>query len=338
MIISIKPAASEKSINELREYFKENHLETKMAPGINYNVCCVLGDTSKIDENFVKVFDCVDDVKRISKPYKLASRLFHPQDTIVKVKNLEIGGKNIVFMAGPCSIEGEASTMTIAKGVKEAGGNILRGGAYKPRSSPYAFQGLQTEGILDMVKASKQYDMPIVSEIMSIDKLDEFIKYVDIIQVGARNMQNFELLKALGKIDKPILLKRGLSATIEEWLMAAEYILSGGNPNVILCERGIRTFEKATRNTLDLSAVSYIKSISHLPVIVDPSHGTGRRELIEPMSLAAIACGADGLMIEVHNNPSCAWSDGAQCVDFQKFEEIVDKAKNIAEVVGRKTY
>lgn len=336
MIISIKPNANEKSVQQLCDFLHSQKLETKLAPGVDYNVCCVLGDTSKLDEGVIRVFDCVDDVKRISKPYKLASRMFHPEDTVIKVKNVVIGGDNIVFMAGPCSIEGEESTLRIAKGIKASGADILRGGAYKPRTSPYAFQGLQTEGIMDMVKAREMYDLPIVSEIMSIDKIDEFVKNVDIIQVGARNMQNFELLKALGKVNKPILLKRGLSATIEEWLMAAEYILAGGNEQVILCERGIRTYERATRNTLDLSAVPYIKEVSHLPVIVDPSHGTGKRELIKPMSLAAIACGADGLIIEVHDNPSCAWSDGAQCVDFDQFKEIVEQCKKVASVIGKK--
>lgn len=336
MIITIKQHATEGSIQKLQRYFAEQHVETKMAPGVDYNVMCVLGDTSKIDIGTVQVFDCVDEVKRISKPYKLASRMFHPEDTVIDVNGVRIGGKEpVVFIAGPCSVEGEASTLTIAEGVKKAGAKLLRGGAYKPRTSPYAFQGLQTEGILDMVKAREAFQLPIVSEIMSADKLDEFVRYVDIIQVGARNMQNFDLLKALGRIDKPVLLKRGLSATIEEWLMAAEYILAGGNKNVILCERGIRTYERATRNTLDLSAVPYIKSVSHLPVIVDPSHGTGRRELILPMSLAAVACGADGLIIECHDRPECAWSDGAQCVTFDQLGEIVHQAQSIARVLGR---
>lgn len=340
MIITLKENAKKESVKLLEEFLSTQNVKTQYAPkGDNYDLLCVIGDTSKIDDNLVKVFDCVEDVKRISKPYKQASRAFHKEDTIIEVGGYKIGGKEkIVMIGGPCSIEGEESTLLIAEGVKKAGGVMLRGGAYKPRTSPYAFQGLGTEGILDMVKAREKYHMPIVTEIMSTDKIDEFVKYVDIIQVGARNMQNFELLKALGKVNKPILLKRGLSATIEELLMAAEYIIANGNPQVILCERGIRTFEKATRNTLDLSAVPYIKKVSHLPVIVDPSHGTGLRDLIEPMSLAAIACGADGLIIEVHNNPNCALSDGNQCVDFEAFKEICDKCRKIANVVGRDLY
>ena len=223
----------------------------------------------------------------------------------------------------------------LAQDVKDAGGDMLRGGAYKPRTSPYAFQGLQTEGILDMVEARKRTGLPIVSEIMSADKIDEFVEHVDLIQVGARNMQNFELLKALGKINKPILLKRGLSNTIEEWLMSAEYIMAGGNENVILCERGIRTFEKYTRNTLDLSVVQIVKKKTHLPIIIDPSHATGNWELVESMSLAAIAAGADGLIVEVHRNPEEAWSDGQQCLKPKKFKEMIDKARVIANVVGR---
>lgn len=338
MIVSIRQGASEKSIEKLRSYLSSRNVRTEMAPGDKWNVMCVIGDTSAIDENSVRVFDCVEDVKRISYPYKQASRIFHPENSVIEVGDYKIGGDKIVMIGGPCSVEGEESMLRIAEGVKKSGGSLLRGGAYKPRTSPYAFQGLQSEGIMDMVKAKEKYRMPIVSEIMSADKIDEFVENVDIIQVGARNMQNFELLKALGKIDKPVLIKRGISATIEEWLMAAEYVLAGGNKKVILCERGIRTYEKATRNTLDLSAVAYVKRVSHLPVIVDPSHGTGKRELIEPMALAAIACGADGLIIEVHDQPSCAWSDGAQCVDFEQFAQIVDRCRKVARAIGRDLY
>ena len=295
----------------------------------------ILSETTTTIESEIKKLGNIISIKHFSHPYKLASREFHPENTIVEVNGIKIGGGDVVFMCGPCAVESKESILTIANGVKQAGGNILRGGAYKPRTSPYSFQGLHLEGINDLVIASKQTGLPIVSEIVSIDQIDEFVKNVDIIQVGARNMQNFELLKALGKLDKPILLKRGLAATIEEWLMAAEYILNEGNQKVILCERGIRTFEKATRNTLDLSAVPYIKKVSHLPIIVDPSHATGKRELIYPMTLAAIACGADGVMMEVHNHPTEALSDGEQSISFNELSKIISKAKEIAEIIRK---
>ena len=248
----------------------------------------------------------------------------------------KVGGKEkIVVIGGPCSVEGEESVMRIAKEVKEAGGCMLRGGAYKPRTSPYSFQGMGLEGLKCMYKAKQAYNIPIVSELMSEKKLDEFEEYVDLIQVGARNMQNFDLLKALGKSKKPVLLKRGLANTMEEWIMAAEYIMAGGNENVIMCERGIRTFETYTRNTLDLSVIPIIKSKTHLPIIIDPSHATGDRKLVESMSLAAIAAGADGLIIEVHDNPECAWSDGAQSVTPDAFKTLIEKGKKIANVIGR---
>ena len=262
--------------------------------------------------------------------------MFHPEDSVIDVAGIKVGGKEkIVVIGGPCSVEGKEQICKLAEEVKEAGACMLRGGAYKPRTSPYAFQGLGTEGIEAMVEARKRTGLPIVSEIMSIDKVEEFVENVDLIQVGARNMQNFDLLKALGKINKPILLKRGLSNTIEEWLMSAEYIMAGGNENVILCERGIRTFEKYTRNTLDLSVVPIIKRKSHLPIVIDPSHATGDWELVESMSLAAIAAGADGLIVEVHDNPECAWSDGAQSLKPEKFKTMIEKGRVIAEVVGR---
>ena len=278
----------------------------------------------------------VDNVKRIAAPYKKANRLFHPLDSVIDVDGIKVGGKEkIVVIGGPCSVEGEESVMRIAKAVKEAGGCMLRGGAYKPRTSPYSFQGMGLEGLKCMYKAKQAYNMPIVSELMSEKKLDEFEEYVDLIQVGARNMQNFDLLKALGKSKKPVLLKRGLANTMEEWIMAAEYIMAGGNENVIMCERGIRTFETYTRNTLDLSVIPIIKSKTHLPIIIDPSHATGDRKLVESMSLAAIAAGADGLIIEVHDNPECAWSDGAQSVTPDAFKTLIEKGKKIANVIGR---
>lgn len=301
----------------------------------DYSKFLILSETTTTIESEIKKLGNIISIKHFSHPYKLASREFHPENTIVEVNGIKIGGGDVVFMCGPCAVESKESILTIANGVKQAGGNILRGGAYKPRTSPYSFQGLHLEGINDLVIASKQTGLPIVSEIVSIDQIDEFVKNVDIIQVGARNMQNFELLKALGKLDKPILLKRGLAATIEEWLMAAEYILNEGNQKVILCERGIRTFEKATRNTLDLSAVPYIKKVSHLPIIVDPSHATGKRELIYPMTLAAIACGADGVMMEVHNHPTEALSDGEQSISFNELSKIISKAKEIAEIIRK---
>lgn len=264
------------------------------------------------------------------------SRQFHPEDSVIDVAGIKIGGQEkVVVIGGACSVEGREEICRLAEKIKEAGADMLRGGAYKPRTSPYAFQGLGTEGIEDMVEARKRTGLPIVSEIMSVTKIDEFVENVDLIQVGARNMQNYELLKALGEIDKPVLLKRGLSNTIEEWLMSAEYIMAGGNNNVILCERGIRTFENYTRNTLDLSVIPIIKKKSHLPIIIDPSHATGDWELVESMSLAAIAAGADGLLIEVHENPECAWSDGAQSLKPEKFKAMIEKGRAIAEVVGR---
>ena len=339
MIITIKENASESTIKALEDYVQSKNLMLEIAQGNNMRIAIVIGDTSLLDDNAIRSFDCVSDLKRLTHPYKLVSRDYQKEDTVIDVCGIKIGQhEKIVMIGGPCSIESEETAIEIAQGVKEAGGTIFRGGAYKARTSPYSFQGLREKGLEDLAKVRKIVKMPIVSEILSTDQLDDFVKNVDIIQVGARNMQNYELLKALGKIDKPILLKRGYAATIEELLMAAEYILLGGNKKVILCERGIRTFAKATRNTLDISAVPYIKKVSHLPVIVDPSHGTGKRDLVEPMTLAAIAAGADGVMIEVHNNPQFAWSDGAQCVNFAEYNRIVEKARLVAKAVGREIY
>ena len=289
-----------------------------------------------MDEKIIKANPWIEDVTRIAAPYKKANRLFHPEDTIVEAAGIKIGGnEKIVIIGGPCSVEGEDQICRIAQEVKDAGGTMLRGGAYKPRTSPYAFQGLESEGIRAMAEARKRTGLPIVSELMDAEHIDEFVENVDIIQIGARNMQNFSLLKAVGKTKKPILLKRGLANTIEEWIMSAEYIMAGGNENVILCERGIRTFEKYTRNTLDLSVVPIIKEKTHLPIIIDPSHATGNWKLIESMSLAAIAAGADGLIIEVHDNPECAWSDGAQSLKPEKFANVIKKGRAIAQVIGR---
>lgn len=336
MIIKCKKDASQEKIDHLIASLKEKGLDVHTSSGENFYVFGIVGDTTILDEKALRSHSFVEEVTRVSDPYKQVNRLFHPQDTIIDVNGIKIGGKeNVVIIGGPCSIEGEEHTLMIAKEVKEAGAKMLRGGAYKPRTSPYAFQGMETDGILAMVKARETYGLPIVSELMDIEQLDEFVQYVDIIQVGARNMQNFSLLKALGKIKKPILLKRGFSNTIEEWLMAAEYIMAGGNTQIILCERGIRTFEKYTRNTLDLSVIPIVKKRTHLPIIIDPSHATGDFELVESMSLAAIAAGADGLIIEVHDNPECAWSDGAQCLQPDQFKQLIEKGKMIANVIGR---
>ena len=336
MIITMKKNTSAQDIAKVMDQLKAQGLQIHESIGENYNVFGVVGDTSRIDPKRIEANPHVDSVVRVSSPYKKASRLFHPDDTIVEVNGIRIGGKKkLVVIGGPCSVEGEDMVVQLAKDVKAAGAVMLRGGAYKPRTSPYAFQGMGSAGIQAMVAARKQTGLPIVSELMSIDKLDEFVDNVDIIQIGARNMQNFDLLKAVGRTDKPILLKRGLANTIEEWIMSAEYIMSEGNEKVILCERGIRTFEPATRNTLDLSVIPIIKKKTHLPIIIDPSHATGDWELVEAASLAAIAAGADGLMIEVHNQPECAWSDGAQSLRPNRFAEVIRKGRAIAKVIGR---
>ena len=336
MIITMKKTATQKDLDSIISMIESKGLHVNMISGTSYNVFGVVGDTTILDMKTIEANNKVESVMRVSEPYKKVNRLFHPEDTIVDVNGIKIGGKEkIVVIGGPCSVEGQEQISRIAKEVKEAGADMLRGGAYKPRTSPYAFQGLGFAGIMNLKQAKKETGMPIVSEIMSVDKIDEFVEHVDILQVGARNMQNFDLLKALGKTNKPILLKRGLSNTIEEWLMSAEYIMAGGNPNVILCERGIRTFEKYTRNTLDLSVIPIIKKKTHLPIIIDPSHATGDWELVEAMSLAAIAAGADGLIIEVHDHPECAWSDGAQSLKPKSFKELIEKGRVIANVVGR---
>lgn len=336
MIISTKKGASQERINKLIKNLEDQGMSVTLIRGEDYNVYGVVGDTTKLDEVQIKSNPCVENVTRVAAPYKKANRLFHQEDSIIDVAGIKIGGKEkIVVIGGPCSIEGEESTIEIAKQVKEAGGVMLRGGAYKPRTSPYAFQGMGTEGIMAMVKAREITGLPIVSELMSEDKIEEFEQYVDLVQIGARNMQNFQLLKAVGKMKKPVLLKRGLANTIEEWIMSAEYIMAGGNENVILCERGIRTFEKYTRNTLDLSVIPIIKEKTHLPIIIDPSHATGNWAYVESMSLAAIAAGADGLIIEVHQDPEHAWSDGAQTLKPKRFKNVIEKGKTIAQVIGR---
>lgn len=336
MIITLKKTTPKNEIEKIIKSIENKGVSVTVIEGTDYNVFGVVGDTTNIDEKYIQANPYVDKVSRIAAPYKKANRLFHPQDTIVDVAGIKVGGReDIVVIGGPCSVESKESVFDIAKEVKQAGGTMFRGGAYKPRTSPYAFQGMGTQGIEWMCQVRDEYKLPIVSELMCIDKLDEFEQNVDLIQVGARNMQNFDLLKALGKSKKPVLLKRGLANTIEEWIMAAEYIMAGGNENVIFCERGIRTFETYTRNTLDLSVIPIIKRKSHLPIIIDPSHATGDWKLVESMSLAAIAAGADGLIIEVHNNPECAWSDGAQSLKPDNFKTVIEKGREIARVIGR---
>ncbi len=336
MIITMKKLAPQEEIDRMVHSIEMRGLQVTMISGTDYNVFGVVGDTTILDDRKLSASPYVDNVQRVSAPYKLANRVFHPADTVVDVSGVRIGGSEpIVVMGGPCSIESEAHIDQMAELVHQAGCRILRGGAYKPRTSPYAFQGLGSEGIRYMAAAGKKYGLPIVSELMSIDKLEEFVEQVDLIQIGARNMQNFDLLKEVGHTKKPVLLKRGLANTIEEWLMSAEYIMAGGNENVILCERGIRTFEKYTRNTLDLSVIPIIKQRSHLPIVIDPSHATGDRRLVESMSLAAIAAGADGLIIETHCDPPHAMSDGAQCLYPSQLALLVERGREIARVVGR---
>lgn len=335
MIITLKKTADEAEVQALIDDLESRNLKITKIVGENYDVFGLVGDTASIDERSILANPIVYNVQRVAQPYKLANRMFHPEDTIVDVNGIKIGGKKIVVMAGPCAVESREQIERIAGEVLEGGADMLRGGAYKPRTSPYAFQGMQTEGIMALASAREKTGLPVVTELMSADKLDEFVENVDVIQIGARNMQNFDLLKAVGKTNKPVLLKRGLANTIEEWIMAAEYIMSEGNPNVIFCERGIRTFEKYTRNTLDLSVISIIKERTHLPIVIDPSHATGDWKLVESASLAAIAAGADGLIIEVHDDPAHAFSDGAQSLKPEKFASLIQKGRSIAEVIGR---
>ncbi len=331
MIAIIKQGVNEHQINNLVEWLEAQNLAVHLSKGEYTTILGLVGDTSKIDIELLQNLDIVEKVKRISEPYKSANRKFHPQDSIIDVSSVKIGGGNFAVIAGPCSVESEEQIVEIAKKVKESGATMLRGGAFKPRTSPYDFQGLKADGIELLKLAKKETGMPIVTEIMNANHLELFDD-VDLIQVGARNMQNFELLKELGKTKKPILLKRGLANTMKEWLMSAEYIMAGGNENIILCERGIRTFETYTRNTLDLSAVPMLKELSHLPVIVDPSHATGISRMVKPMALAATACGADGLMIEVHNNPQKALCDGAQSLTPDEFSDVMNSVSKIMEV------
>lgn len=337
MVVIMKPKTSEEDVQKMISYVKDMGLDVMVNKGVDCTVLGLLGDTSRIDPDTLMLNVHVDRVMRIAEPFKKASRKFHPDDTVVKVGDAEIGKNgNFTVIAGPCSVENEAQIIEVAEDVKNSGAKLLRGGAYKPRTSPYSFQGLELEGIALLKEAKEKTGLPIVTEIMSPNLVETFEENVDIIQVGARNMQNFDLLKELGKTTKPILLKRGLSSTIEEWLMSAEYILAGGNSNVILCERGIRTFETYTRNTLDLSAIPAVKKLSHLPVIVDPSHSAGMSWMVEPLSLAAMAVGADGLIIEVHNCPEKALCDGAQSLNPKQFDSLMKKLRGIGKNIGKK--
>jgi len=335
MIIIMKPKATDEEIRKVKDIIEGKGLEVNLSKGDTYYIIGVVGDTSVIDPKKMQVLKGVDRVMKVQEPFKKANRIFKPEDTVVDVQGSIVGGSRLGVMAGPCSVESEEQIIEIAKRVKAAGANFLRGGAFKPRTSPYSFQGLELEGLKLLKTAKQETGLPIVTELMSTDYIDTFVEEVDVIQIGARNMQNFDLLKQIGRTKKPILLKRGLSATIEEWLMSAEYIMAGGNENVILCERGVRTFETITRNTLDLQAVPVIKKLSHLPIIVDPSHAGGYAYLVEPMAKAAIMAGADGLMIEVHNDPENALSDGQQSLTPDQFDKLMEKIKAVANIEGK---
>ena len=334
MIIILKKGTAPQKVNEMVSHFEQMNFQVQEIRGMHETILGLIGDTSRLDTEDIKSMDSVAEVKRIQEPYKNANRKFHPDDTVIDVCGRKIGGGHFQVIAGPCSVESREQMVEVAKAVKASGAGLMRGGAFKPRTSPYSFQGLREQGLEYLLEAKKASGLPIVTEIMSIDHLPLF-ENVDIIQVGARNMQNFELLKELGKVNKPILLKRGLANTIEELLMSAEYIMAGGNDQVMLCERGIRTFETYTRNTLDLSAIPVLHSLSHLPVIIDPSHATGSAKLVQPMALAATAAGADGLIIEVHNDPAHALCDGPQSLTPADFDTLMHKVEAIRPYAER---
>ena len=335
MIIVLKPRTTEDNIIRVENMFKRHGLDTHTVRGAEMTIIGCIGDTTSVDSKLFEVDTCVDKVMHVQEPYKLANRACHPEDSVIDVSGVKIGGGHMGVIAGPCSVESFDQVLEIAKAAKASGANLLRGGAFKPRTSPYSFQGLGLEGLDILCKVREEVGLPIVTELMSPDYLDVFEEKVDLIQIGARNMQNFDLLKQLGKVKRPILLKRGLNATYEEWIMSAEYIMASGNENVILCERGIRTFETFTRNTLDLQSIPVLNNKTHLPVVIDPSHAGGKWWLVEPMAKAAVAAGADGLMIEVHNNPECALCDGAQSLKPEKFDALLKQIRQIAEVVGK---
>ena len=334
MIIVLKKNADVKKVNELENNLKDMGFALHISDGESSKIVGLVGDTTKLSQDDLLANEIIEDVKRIQEPYKKANRKMHPEDTVVDVNGIKIGGGHFQVIAGPCSVESKEQMEEVAYDVKASGATLLRGGAFKPRTSPYSFQGLHENGLALLLNAGKTTKLPVVTEIMDSSHIDLF-KDVDVIQVGARNMQNFELLKKLGKLDKPILLKRGLANTLEELLMSAEYIMAGGNEKVILCERGIRTFETSMRNTLDISAVPMLKKMTHLPVIIDPSHAAGMRWMVEPLSMAAIAAGADGLMIEVHNNPEKALCDGKQSLTPESFDNLMGKIKKTVEFFGQ---
>ena len=337
MIIVMKSTASQKDVEKVSGLVEELGLKVNVVNGATQSVIGIIGDTTKVDPESIEVDPAVEKVMHVSEPYKLANRAFHPEDSIIDVAGVKVGGQHLAVIAGPCSVESKEQVIEIAKAAKAAGANMLRGGAFKPRTSPYAFQGMGSEGLDILVAAKEETGLPIVSELMDARYIDEFNEKVDLIQIGARNMQNFDLLKEVGKrCTKPILLKRGLSATFQEWIMSAEYIMASGNPNVILCERGVRTFESYTRNTLDLQAIPVIKELTHLPIIIDPSHAGGKWWLVEPMAKASLAAGCDGLMIEVHNNPEKALCDGPQSLKPEKFETLMKQLTIIADAVDKK--
>ncbi|MGI5963595.1 MAG: 3-deoxy-7-phosphoheptulonate synthase [Lawsonibacter sp.] len=336
MIIIVKPETKQERIDDLLRWIESQNLRTHVSNGDYATVIGVIGDTSKLDPELLSGLDIVESVKRVSEPFKSANRKFHPEDSVIEVgvEKLKVGHGNFALIAGPCSVESEEQIISVAKSVKASGATMLRGGAFKPRTSPYDFQGLKADGIELLLEAKRETGLPIVTEIMNANHLPLF-EEVDVIQVGARNMQNFELLKELGRTHKPILIKRGLANTIKELLMSAEYIMAGGNENIILCERGIRTFETATRNTLDLSAIPVLHELTHLPVVIDPSHATGVARYVKPMAMAAAACGADGLIIEVHNDPPHALCDGAQSLRPEQFDEVARAVKTIRSAAAQ---
>lgn len=336
MIIVMKPQAKKESIERIKNLIEARGLDAHISAGKEVTIIGVVGDKTKLQDQNLEIYEDVDKIVAVTESYKLANRKFHPESSRVRVGNVIIGGDELVIMSGPCAVESQEQLIQTAIAIKKAGAQILRGGAYKPRTSPYAFQGLEEEGLQYMKEAKEATGLPVICEVTSLNAIEAAVKYVDMLQIGARNMQNFYLLKEAGKSGLPVLLKRGLSATIDEWLNASEYIIAEGNPNVVLCERGIRTFETATRNTLDISAVPVIKEKSHLPIIVDPSHATGVRAYVRPLAKCAVAAGADGLMIETHPNPSCALSDGPQSLTFEQFEELTKELGPLATLMGKK--
>lgn len=335
MIIVLKPRTSKDDVQRMEALVRKRGLDTHIVEGHEMTIIGCIGDTTRIDAKLFEVDTCVDKVMHVQEPYKLANRAFHPEDSIIDVSGVKIGGDHLALIAGPCSVESYEQVLEIAKSIKASGANLLRGGAFKPRTSPYSFQGMGMEGLDILCAVKKETGLPIVTELMSPDHLEVFNEKVDLIQIGARNMQNFDLLKQLGQLDRPILLKRGLNATYEEWIMSAEYIMASGNENVIMCERGIRTFESYTRNTLDLQSIPVMKKLTHLPIIIDPSHAGGKWWLVETMAKASVAAGADGLMIEVHNDPESALCDGAQSLKPAKYDALLKEVTQIAQVIGK---